>query len=472
MGLSAVTNCWPLAATGIERAFMSIGSKPVAVGCALALAAAGCRQIVGFDEPHVRDAGPSAGTEACGLPYGTASCASCVRASCCSESAACELDPTCAPYEACAGACAGDPNCRAHCEIDHPPGTSAKGSALAACLADHCESACGLTCGALAYGVQPDDAEPCQICITTNACALSRACASSVDCDENMRCRVACGFRYDCIEACGSAHPAGVDASLPISSPGFACSSACGRGKDWNCVGHLAFSPLPPTTPITFALQVVDFQSAGVPLQGVNVSVCPAYNPNPDCPYPLAPSGTTDATGTVMFQLVPGSSPVNGYARLTATPMTKIAPTDYYWGFPLTETNVALTSNGHSTFFGVLVLAGMEIDNLTKSLGVTEDPARGHVYVSPRDCLGYQAPHVQITLSSADLATVRAYNLSPTGTEADSAGGAGFFNVPSGNTEITITPTVLGKPAQKVIVPVNAGALDTVVVMPGNFGAP
>src|ERR1700682_5689665 len=99
--------------------------------CALALASTGCRQIVGFDEAmgsRAQDAGADveAGlppTEACGFPYGTAACASCVKASCCNESSACMSNASCAPYEKCVGTCSGDPQCRAQCEIDSPPGT-------------------------------------------------------------------------------------------------------------------------------------------------------------------------------------------------------------------------------------------------------------------------------------------------------------------------------------------------------------
>ena len=101
-------------------------------------------------------------TNACGLPYGTTTCASCASTSCCAESNACVGDPDfCAPYESCLGACNGDPACRSKCTIDHPvPAVNAAPvSALSACLVSHCEDECGLACGGFAgYLSMPDAA--------------------------------------------------------------------------------------------------------------------------------------------------------------------------------------------------------------------------------------------------------------------------------------------------------------------------
>src|SRR5258708_26682912 len=134
------------------------------------LASHACRQSVGFDEPRSHDA--AADVQVCALPYGTLACASCAKERCCGESLDCASEATCAPYETCAGACAGDPTCRAQCAVDHPPGTSTQGSALAACLVTHCEAACALPCGSLFYSVPPNAAPACEACYTsmTDAC--------------------------------------------------------------------------------------------------------------------------------------------------------------------------------------------------------------------------------------------------------------------------------------------------------------
>src|ERR1700722_944789 len=105
-----------------------------------------CRQVVGITDNPPTDLTSTL----CGLPYGTSACASCVNTSCCTESTACAADPACAAYETCLGKCNGDPGCRSQCIGDNPVGTSSDVSALSACLASKCETACGLTCGAVA----------------------------------------------------------------------------------------------------------------------------------------------------------------------------------------------------------------------------------------------------------------------------------------------------------------------------------
>jgi hypothetical protein len=221
---------------------------------------------------------------------------------------------------------------------------------------------------------------------------------------------------------------------------------------------------------ISLALDINDEANMNVPLPNVNVQLCPNSQTR-DCSNPLTPPVQTDANGTASFQFAwPVGGPVVAYARLTPSSTTTIFPEDFYWGFALSEPHVELTFNGASHPFGVYALSGTEFDNLAKSLGVTQDPSRGVVYISPRDCRGYQAPGVAIEISSADGATMRFYNVTKTGTEADSAGGAAFFNVPSGSADVTITPVALGKPAAKVSVSVNKGVLDTVAAMPGNPG--
>jgi hypothetical protein len=107
-------------------------ARPVdlGLGMALVLAPAACRQIVGIDETQVaaaHDSGADVGAglemtaTACGLPYGTATCASCVAASCCNESSACAANATCKPYAACVGSCGTDSACRAQCVLDVAP---------------------------------------------------------------------------------------------------------------------------------------------------------------------------------------------------------------------------------------------------------------------------------------------------------------------------------------------------------------
>jgi len=180
-------------------------------------------------------------SSACGLSYGTPTCAQCALSHCCSQSNACAADPVCAPYESCLGNCHGDPACRSRCVMDQPSGTSAPVGPLSACLATQCETECGLVCGGLAaYETPPGAAEACQVCLVKNACADARACASSAECEAVFQqCNLACST-WDCVEACQIAHgaltakgssPDGGAYTSFIQDWGGACSTAkaCAR---------------------------------------------------------------------------------------------------------------------------------------------------------------------------------------------------------------------------------------------------
>ena len=58
---------------------------------------------------------------------------------------ACPGDSACAAYERCLGQCSGDAECRSRCVVGDPVGEPSEVSALSACLASNCETACGLT---------------------------------------------------------------------------------------------------------------------------------------------------------------------------------------------------------------------------------------------------------------------------------------------------------------------------------------
>ncbi len=146
----------------------------VAVAGAKALVFASCRQIVGIDDSQP-------GTSACGLPYGTTTCASCLSASCCDPSSACQASPTCNAYESCLGRCKGEEQFRSQCASDNPTGTDPSIAPLAACIAAKCETECGLSCGG---GIRliPAAAPACQDCVAANVRGHERACWTSVAC--------------------------------------------------------------------------------------------------------------------------------------------------------------------------------------------------------------------------------------------------------------------------------------------------
>jgi hypothetical protein len=76
-----------------------------------------------------------------GLAWGSASCASCTHASCCSLEMLCAAIPTCAPLDACWNACGADAGCTNGCGAAYSQAIS-NYSAILNCQSDSCAAAC------------------------------------------------------------------------------------------------------------------------------------------------------------------------------------------------------------------------------------------------------------------------------------------------------------------------------------------
>jgi hypothetical protein len=200
----------------------ALGTAALATAIASSLS---CRQIVG-----IQDNPPAAITSACGLPWGTAACASCVGASCCSEAAVCAGGVACLAFYECLGRCQpGDWQCRTQCGIDHPFGGIDELPALSTCAASHCESACDLTCGGVSSLLNqiPDAAPSCQKCFestSTASCTYSRECATSPTCVGWLQCMSLCATP-DCRLVCadrfglGDAGLVGTASAIGVAPP-------------------------------------------------------------------------------------------------------------------------------------------------------------------------------------------------------------------------------------------------------------
>jgi hypothetical protein len=428
---------------------------------ALALVAAvvgACRQTIGIDQYFNANATPTV----CGLPYGTTTCASCANANCCTESTACAASPTCAAFKGCFGEC-NDPKCWAQCMADHPA-TGAEVSALSACMSTHCESECGLTCGAFAgVPVAPGTAAACQACLTKAACSATRACAQSIECDEDNRCEAACAT-YDCVNGCFLSH--GVNPAwniVPDAGNGglwgqllnarYQCMPAC---ADWNCVGSVSWPHLSVPTPYRFNFWVKDYVT-GKFLPGLDVAVC--SQADPDCANPFV-TRTTDAKGAVSLPFTNMSVGSNlnegldGYLKITSPGFTD----NYlYWGSPLSESQIFLPDQ---------VTTAAEYQEQYALVSVTPAPSRGTLSALVFDCANYIVPNVQVTVSSADNLT-RGFNSSGVATTVtDHTGLIVFTNVPAGLLQVTAIPPGLGRASGSVSARVYAGASTTVILRP------
>ena len=335
----------------------------------------------------------------------------------------------------------------------------------------HCESDCGLACGALAgWAVEPDAAAAFQSCMT-GSCEQERACAGSAGCDAVTRCYVACPTP-DCITTCVASR--GVDpgwcfadagaTDASSTSTGFArAASACASvsGNYWECVGHVSWPPVQAAT-TTLQNRVTD-SSSGMTISGMKVEACGTEDIECNAPWAV---DYTDSSGWVSMQvpLLPASSTA-GYLKVTLAPMTSSASvrTYGYWGFPLSQARCV----DYSCDLGVNAwgfATPAETQTLVNTLAPEEfdggmaDPSRGIVAVVVGDCLQHRAAGVEVTLSTADshTAAVNTTNFARSAPITDSNGEIVFVFVPAGPATVTAFPTP-GKPSGKVDVTVRAG---------------
>jgi hypothetical protein len=93
------------------------------------------------------DGGPVGGNCAGLMPTGTPACDTCLGASCCGESTACDNNQDCKDFNACLSDCdvnnpADAGTCVNQCVADHPTGNAVYANVIR-CAGDHCAQPCG-----------------------------------------------------------------------------------------------------------------------------------------------------------------------------------------------------------------------------------------------------------------------------------------------------------------------------------------
>jgi hypothetical protein len=437
-----------------------------------------CRQIVDFrDEPQpdaqtgmptlsLGQMPPDAGANACGLGYGTESCADCIRTNCCEESNTCATDTSCSPYESCAGACAGDPRCRVQCAIDFPPINSDDGPALDACLATHCEGDCGLTCGgainANSYiGGPPEEAAACESCIQANGCDAARACGASAQCAAFRRCWDSCATQ-DCKTACYSFHDPGPDWASFKDTIGGSCAVACGRGSDWSCVGRVSW-PRPKADTVTFTIEVKDYVS-GSTFSNVDVSLCSRMDV--DCQNPVA-HGSTGPAGRVVLSFreptVNSFLGLDGYVQVTSP---DIIPYRFYWGGPLSESHYELIDQTVGNI-AIRLFTPNDAKQLGASIGIPYDPNATGLIAGVNDCELHASSGVQVAAEPTSPAVKEAYGLSRTAMATDMSNPYALIAyLPEGSVDVVATPLALGKASSRQTVTVRKGWFTFIDMLP------
>jgi hypothetical protein len=387
----------------------------------------------------VQDSPP--GTSACGLPFGTTQCASCVQSNCCTEATACESTPACNAFESCLGRCKGDAQCRSQCSVDDPRGTDPNVSPLSACVASKCETACGLTCGGVIYGI-PAAASACQKCVAANGCGAAREAGTSAQWLSFRQCQTNCDNARDCAQLCVTDNEAGANLSTSFFTAVGQCGTQCELGSQWDCVGHVTWPSAGQSSVSTvqMTVEVQDFLSNAT-LANIDVSVCARQDVT--CANPVG-HGTTDGTGHVVMQVTSTADfqglGLDGYLLLQSP---QIVTYLWYWGFPLSEPQVEFVRSSRGAFLPAPVTPA-EYTQLITSVGMTYDAMVGVIGVDVYDCDPHGAVGVQISNPGADAGARVIYDFSTTATVTASSGIATVGPLQPGVYDLTMTPVSLG----------------------------
>ncbi len=248
----------------------------------------------------------------------------------------------------------------------------------------------------------------------------------------------------------------GVAGLFQIPSWAPPCSTQCSTGNYWACVGSVSW-PTPKSSTTTIHFNAWRYPGQNKPLSGLPIRVCNFGDVT--CAAGLT-DGTTDPDGVVPLSFPNASLTsaygVNGYLQIDPGD-AGIAPYLYFWGFPLSETDWL------RAYFAFESPA--DLQNGAQLIGQSLDPNKGSVIAVVSDCLGYTSADVSVTLSGEDAGNVVGIN--PEGAPVtDSTGIVIFLNVSPGLTELTATPSALGKPSSKVSAYVRAGTVTGVLMYP------
>ncbi len=440
-------------------------------GAAL-LSVAGCVQVLGLHErteatdgaagtsASTSDAGANAdaavpGTGQCGkLVHASASCASCMDASCCAESRACAADAACQEASSCLASC-NDAACQVRCEAFYAlPDTLI---ALRSCRIRQCATACNSTCGEAVSGVPA-----CQACQQAKCCAQEAACATNQACAALSLCRANCFGSPSCPSDCESQHSQGVADFAQVFACTDPCATSCQPGQSWACLDAPILWPRPKGTgSITFSVTFVDF-NAEKPFVGATVKACDKLDF--PCAAPVA-QATTDATGLVSLTVPPGLDGFDGYLDVTGGKLegTGSAAFPAIW-YPIPFV-IADGWRGRTQ-----LPSADEFPQFAFATGTTLDPLRGHFGANAADCLFTPAAGVSFSVDSADAKTQSFYLVGgvPSTTSVakatDQSGIGGFINLP------TVAP------ARLAVIRASSGAAGgksmgsfTFIIRPGTF---
>ena len=313
-------------------------------------------------------------------------------------------------------------------------------------------------CGAIpilgSLGVKGSAA--CTACVNTHCCAEATACGSDAKCSTYRACVAACADST-CTAACTSAAGDLTKTNAVASCRAQQCDPDC---NDVSCLGSVSWPAPASGAKYTVTWTFVDFDS-GSPLVGLTVKVCPRTDPT--CATPSATT-TSDAKGTATLT---ANATADGWDSYVDISGTDIVPTLAYQWF-----------NAPSVVYGTgktsaVIFSKATFSGLVGVAGATLDPTRGGIVFQALECNNYGLATLQVTCDLADAKTATSYVVgtgsalpSTTATSTDFHGEAALLNVQPGNAKLTATFGAAKKPYGKYDVPVRAGYVTSLQIVP------
>jgi hypothetical protein len=265
-----------------------------------------------------------------------------------------------------------------------------------------------------------------------------------------------CESAADCADR-GFTNAACVD-NLCVASDGGGGSGVGGMGtggnSKWGCIGTVEWDAA-TTEPLNIHANLARLIGEQ-PVANAPAKVCAPLDV--DCEMPLS-EGVSDEDGKLVVEAHYG---FRGYTLISPPPdYPEMAPAIMWSNPPLFEENpdpnvAHLTSTG-------------EVASAAAIVGADVDPAMGHLFGLTVDCMGQLTSGVVIKAGTVGPETTAYYIKgslpSPTATETDPNGQAGYVNLPPGNVTITATSTEAGKYAEVTIL-IKAGHVTYLALPP------
>lgn len=224
-------------------------------------------------------------------------------------------------------------------------------------------------------------------------------------------------------------------------------------GPNWSCLGDPR-RPAPSAASLDFPL-LTKSALDGSAAAGMEIKVCAGSDLA--CPT-VIDAQTTDAEGKASVTIPMGESGFVGFALITKA--------DYVDTIALANVPIVTPRTAP---VNLDVLKTSELALISAALGAV-DPTRGQVVVGTWDCGLTPAEGVTLAVAEADARSTRFYIAgalpSKEATETDARGGGGFLNIPVGEAHVTATRAADGAPIGTATVPVVAGKITIVVMVP------